>query len=69
MKEIKKTGKVSAEKNLRKLKGEEYVAIGMALYSYFGELHDKESDVITIKRNYRDTSEWCSKIFNMRNLK
>jgi hypothetical protein len=69
MRETKKTGKVPAEKHQKNVVSEEYAAISMALYSYFSEQHDKESDVITIKGNYRTNSQWCSKIFNMRNLR
>ena len=71
MKETKKSSKVTSGKPQKKSKGsgEEYAAIAMALNLFFGELHDAESNVITIKRSYKANSEWCSKIFNMRNLR
>jgi hypothetical protein len=69
MKEIKKTAKTSSAKKLKQEGGDEYAAIAMALYSYLGGLHDKESDTITINRNYQAGSQWCAKIFNMRNLR
>jgi Na+-transporting methylmalonyl-CoA/oxaloacetate decarboxylase gamma subunit len=40
-------------------------AIAMALYLYF-ELHDEESNVITIDRVSRTYSPWSSKIYSMR---
>jgi Na+-transporting methylmalonyl-CoA/oxaloacetate decarboxylase gamma subunit len=48
--------------------GEVNAAIAMALYSYFNELHDVESGVITIKRVSRNYSPWSSKLYSMNNL-
>ena len=48
--------------------GEVNAAIAMALYSYYNELHDVESGVITIKRVSRNYSPWSSKLYNMNNL-
>ena len=48
--------------------GEVNAAIAMAIYSYFNELHDVESGVITIKRVSRHYSPWSSKLYNMKNL-
>jgi Na+-transporting methylmalonyl-CoA/oxaloacetate decarboxylase gamma subunit len=48
--------------------GEENAAIAMALYSYFNELHDVESGVVTIRRVSRHYSPWSSKLYNMKNL-
>jgi len=39
-------------------------AISMALYMTINELHDEESDVITIKRISRQYSPWSSKIYS-----
>jgi glutaconyl-CoA/methylmalonyl-CoA decarboxylase subunit delta len=71
MKETKQNSITASGKPVKKGKthGEEYAAIAMALHSYFGELHDNESDVITIKNVNKTNSEWCSKILNMRNLR
>lgn len=44
-------------------------AIAMALYLYFNEIHDEESDIITVKRVSRTYSPWSSKLYNMRNLR
>lgn len=48
--------------------GEVNAAIAMALYSYFNELHDVESGVVTIRRVSRHYSPWSSKLYNMKNL-
>ena len=42
-------------------------AIAMAIYLYYSELHDEESNVITINRVSRTYSPWSSKLYNMRN--
>jgi Na+-transporting methylmalonyl-CoA/oxaloacetate decarboxylase gamma subunit len=42
-------------------------AIAMALYLYY-ELHDEESNVLTIDRVSRNYSPWSSKIYSMRRL-
>ena len=49
--------------------GETNAAIAMALYSYFDEIHDEESGVITIKRVSKMYSPWSSKLYNMKNLR
>ena len=48
--------------------GETNAAISMALYLYFNEMHDDESNVVTIKEISRRYSPWSSKIHSMRNL-
>lgn len=48
--------------------GEVNAAIATALYLYFDEQHDYESNVITIRKVSRAYSPWSSKIYNMRNL-
>ncbi len=48
--------------------GEVNAAIAMAIFSYFNELHDVESGVMTIKRVSRHYSPWSSKLYNMKNL-
>jgi Na+-transporting methylmalonyl-CoA/oxaloacetate decarboxylase gamma subunit len=50
------------------MSGEVNAAIAMAIYSYFNELHDVESGVITIKRVSKNYSPWSSKLYNMKNL-
>jgi hypothetical protein len=44
-------------------------AIAMALYLYFNEMHDQESDIITVKRVSKTYSPWSSKLYSMRNLR
>ena len=50
------------------LTGEVNAAIAVALYLYFDEIHDYESNVITIKKVSKSYSPWNSKLYNMRNL-
>jgi glutaconyl-CoA/methylmalonyl-CoA decarboxylase subunit delta len=46
--------------------GEVNAAISTALFLYFSELHDEESNVITIKKISRRYSPWSSKIYGLR---
>lgn len=48
--------------------GEINAAIAMALSLYFGEIHDDEATVLTIKRAPRPYSPWSSKIFSLRDI-
>lgn len=43
------------------------VAISMALHLFYDEVHDNESNVITIKRIERRYSPWSSKIYGINN--
>jgi hypothetical protein len=43
------------------------VAIAMALHKFYDEVHDNESNVITIKRIERRYSPWSSKIYGVIN--
>ncbi|MFI3294728.1 MAG: OadG family transporter subunit [Rikenellaceae bacterium] len=45
--------------------GEELAAISLALILYFQELHDKESEIVTINRVARAYSPWSSKIHTL----
>jgi len=47
--------------------GEVAAAISMAIY-LASELHDEESNVLTIKKVSRTYSPWSSKIYGLRNL-
>jgi len=40
-------------------------AIGLALY-FYNELHDEESNVLTIERISKNYSPWSSKIYSIR---
>ncbi|MCD6564368.1 MAG: OadG family protein [Bacteroidales bacterium] len=46
--------------------GEVNAAISMALYLYLNELHDEESNILTIKRVSKVYSPWSSKIYGLR---
>ncbi len=48
------------------ISGEVNAAISMALFMYFNELHDEESNVITIDNVSRRYSPWSSKIYGVR---
>lgn len=62
-------GSDSSETNQRiEITGEVNAAISMALYLYFNELHDKESNILTIKRVSKVYSPWSSKIYGVRSL-
>ncbi len=50
------------------LYGEVNAAIATAIYLYFDEIHDYESNVITIRKVSKSYSPWNSKLYNMRNL-
>lgn len=43
-------------------------AIATALYLYFNEQHDVESNIITIRKVSRAYSPWSSKIHSLKNL-
>lgn len=46
--------------------GEMNAAIAMALYLYFNENHDEESNVMTIKKISKVYTPWSSKIYGLR---
>jgi len=48
------------------ISGDVNAAISMALYLFFNEQHDDESNVITIKRVRKVYSPWSSKIYGLR---
>lgn len=60
-----KSGKVFADDRELQISGEVTAAIAMAIY-LSRDLHDEESDVLTIKRVSRAYSPWNSKIYGMR---
>ena len=55
----------AAEERQLFIPGDVSAAISMALYLYH-ELHDEESNVITIKRVSKTYSPWSSKIYTLR---
>lgn len=46
----------------------EIAAISMALHLFLSDIHDEESNVITIKKIERRYSPWSSKIYGLNNL-
>lgn len=48
--------------------GEVIAAIGMALSEFFGQGHDMEDTILTIRRMKKSYSPWNSKIYNMRQM-
>lgn len=47
--------------------GDVSAAIATALYMYYDEMHDEESNVITIKQVSKSYSPWNSKIYGVSN--
>ncbi len=65
----KATGKSHKEVNdVKNISSDEIAAISIALHLYLHEVHDNESNVITIKRIERRYSPWNSKIYGLTNL-
>jgi len=63
-------GSDSSETNqIVEVTGEVNAAISMALYLYLNELHDEESNILTIKRVSKIYSPWSSKIYGVRSYK
>lgn len=59
----------SAEQHHNELdSGEAIAAIGMALAEHFGQGHDMEDTILTIRRMRKAYSPWNSKIYNLRVL-
>ena len=49
------------------IEGNVTAAISLALHLYFNELHDEESNVVTIKQVRKAYSPWSSKIYSVTN--
>jgi len=49
------------------IEGNVTAAIGMALYLYFKNQHDEESNIVTIKKVRKAYSPWSSKIYSVTN--
>lgn len=62
---LTKSGKTIADEKELHISGEVTAAISMSLF-LLNELHDKESDVLTIKRISKVYSPWNSRIYGMR---
>lgn len=49
------------------IEGNVTAAISLAMHMYFNELHDEESNVVTIKKVRKAYSPWSSKIYSTHN--
>ena len=49
------------------VEGNVTAAISLALHMYFNDLHDEESNVVTIKKVKKAYSPWSSKIYSTHN--
>lgn len=67
-KRLKTKGVEKTETQDIAVSGEINAAIAMALSLYYGEIHDDEAAVLTIKRAPRPYSPWSSKIFSLRDI-
>lgn len=64
---LSKTGKLEEQTHDLHISGEVTAAIALAIY-LSRDLHDEESDVLTIKKISRTYSPWSSKLYGMRNF-
>jgi Na+-transporting methylmalonyl-CoA/oxaloacetate decarboxylase gamma subunit len=66
---LRKAGKINdQEECCTDISGETNAVIALALHLYMSELHDMESNVMTIEKVSRRYSPWNSKIYGLRNL-
>jgi glutaconyl-CoA/methylmalonyl-CoA decarboxylase subunit delta len=69
MKFKKKTGKqektTSSGEQEQHIEGNVTAAVSLALHLYFNEMHDEESNVVTIKQVRKAYSPWSSKIYSV----
>ncbi len=63
----KLSGKAESANDNGVIPSADVVAISMALHLFYDEVHDTESNVITIKRIERRYSPWSSKIYGVTN--
>ncbi|WP_372934989.1 OadG family protein [Mariniphaga sediminis] len=65
----KKKGIKEAEKNVKEadahIEGNVTAAVSLAMHLYFNELHDEESNILTIKQVRKAYSPWSSKIYSV----
>ncbi len=62
-KALNKEEKLSLEEKF--IEGNAIAAISLALHKYLDELHDNESNIVTIKRVKKAYSPWNSKIYGI----
>lgn len=63
---MKKTGNNETAPSIN-IEGNINAAIAMGLHMYFNELHDEESNIITIHNAPKQYSPWSSKIYGVQN--
>lgn len=63
---LKKEGKTEEAQSVN-VKADVNVAIAMGLHMYLNELHDEESNIITIRNAQKQYSPWSSKIYGVQN--
>ncbi|MGQ8335269.1 OadG family protein [Sunxiuqinia sp. A32] len=66
-KEPRKKDSHCKDENECVIEGNVTAAISMALYLYFDEQHDEESNIVTIKKVRKAYSPWSSKIYSVTN--
>ena len=65
---LKRVDEVEKDKTVGEISGEENAAIAMAVYLYFNEMHDEESNIITIRKVSKTYSPWSSKIYGLNTI-
>jgi glutaconyl-CoA/methylmalonyl-CoA decarboxylase subunit delta len=66
-KKLVKEGKPCADVDDLNIEGGVNAAIAMALHLHFDQIHDEESNIITIKKVTKNYSPWSSKIYGVMN--
>ncbi|MCL3781240.1 hypothetical protein EMN47_12695 [Prolixibacteraceae bacterium JC049] len=61
------TRSIDENDEVPEMEGNVNAAIATALHLYFSELHDDESNIITIKKVQKSYSPWSSKIYTVTN--
>ena len=64
---VARSQRVKEMLGMKEVPNGDIVAIAMALHLFYDEVHDNESNVITIKRIERRYSPWSSKIYGTNN--
>ena len=64
-KALEKAKEEAEAEKAKNVSGVENVAIAMAIYLYYNEIFNSESDIITIKRVVSRYSPWNSKIYGI----
>lgn len=66
-KKLIREGKPGAESDDLNIEGGVNAAIAMALHLHLDQIHDDESNIITIKKVTKNYSPWSSKIYGVMN--